>query len=144
MRYKGFVINVHDALNLDIDIIVPKHLRRQFRTQYSNAFINGYVYKQDGEIKFGIAYRCRLKGLKKKNPTSNLNAAYIRASQIVISNELWLDCLVFGMDSYRRLIVDIIDPRSETHLCDILLTNYPDVFVKYSNANQEESPTGSD
>ena len=72
----GFVVNVHNATNYDIDLILPQHIHDKYKT----VVINKYSYNEvdddlniKNEVKYGSTYRCRLKGIGINYDNHNLN-----------------------------------------------------------------------
>ncbi len=56
----GYIVNVHDPVNYDIDLFLSPQLRKK----YSQVITNTYTYQDEGDtIRTGITYRCRLKGV---------------------------------------------------------------------------------
>jgi len=74
----GFVVNVHNATNYDIDLILPQHIHDKYKT----VIINKYSYNEvdadlniKNEVKYGSTYRCRLKGIGINYDNHHLNLA---------------------------------------------------------------------
>jgi len=74
----GFVVNVHNATNYDIDLILPQHIHDKYKT----VIINNYSYNEvdeylniQNEVKYASTYRCRLKGIGINYDYNNLNPA---------------------------------------------------------------------
>lgn len=157
---KGFVVNIHDAANFDIDLDIPHHLLYN----YSSVVYNKYTYQDLGsdltsvsvnndelnshneplEIlsrkKEGKAYRCRLRGIGinqnniSKNPTFN-SLWSIRVKQLIDENNGWITCDITDIDIYDRLLVDIyVDGYGEKklNLRDFLLEKSKDQDIYYS------------
>lgn len=114
---KAFMVNVHDATNYDIDLILPSHLLTRYRTVLSN----NYLYKEFNDLtinpetidnlpnRIGITYRCRLRGV-------GLNANLDRRINFQLATEIkqltdrtdgWINCVLTDIDIYRRLLIDI-------------------------------------
>jgi hypothetical protein len=61
----GYIVNVHDAVNYDIDLLFDDELRKK----YWNVITNTYVYTGDDMVEHtGTTYRCRLKGIGINSP----------------------------------------------------------------------------
>lgn len=134
----GFIVNVHDATNFDIDLDMSPELHQQ----YQDVISNQYTY-QDLEpdfienpdftklatlnTKIGITYRCRLKGIgiNQSTTTSNhywkSNQMCIEVKQLMDRTDGWVLCTVSDVDVYQRLLVDVI---METSTESINLRNY--------------------
>jgi hypothetical protein len=74
----GFVVNVHNATNYDIDLFLPQHIHDKYKT----VIINKYSYNEvdadlniKNDIKYGSTYRCRLKGIGINYDNHHLNLA---------------------------------------------------------------------
>lgn len=119
----GFVVNIHDVINFDIDLDIPNNLRKK----YQNVVCNKYIYQDLGNDflenpnfedlnvtpKIGLSYRCRLKGIainedfKQFYRWKNKNQLYIEVKQLIDLVDGWVLCNLFDIDTYQRLIVDI-------------------------------------
>ena len=56
----GYVVNVHDSVNYDINLFLDDELRKK----YYNAITNNYTYEdENGNERVGITFRCRIKGI---------------------------------------------------------------------------------
>jgi hypothetical protein len=62
----GFIVNVHNATNYDIDLFLPNNIHEK----YKNVIMNKYSYNEvddnmniEKTIKNSYTYRCRLKGV---------------------------------------------------------------------------------
>ena len=63
-RKLGFVVNIHDALNFDIDLC----LEPEEQKKYNHVLSMDYTYSQSAHVYNGKTHRCRLKGIGiKKN-----------------------------------------------------------------------------
>lgn len=113
----GFVVNVHDATNLDIDLDLPPELK----DKYQDVILNNYTYqdlqpdvlgKPNIVPSIGTTYRCRLRGIginqlsyQARNQKSN--QMYVEVSRLIDRADGWIICTLSDVDIYRRLLVDI-------------------------------------
>lgn len=149
---KGFIVNVHDSTNFDIDVSMNPNLVGK----YKNVISNEYYYK-DFEEEFlknpnlysdsithsGIAYRCRLRGiglnqLPKHLHYSKSNQLCLEIRQLIDRTDGWVTCTLSDIDIYKRLLVDIVLhlPEGDVNLRDYLLvkmrTEKDPLFYNYS------------
>lgn len=148
---KGYVVNVFDSLNFDIDLDLPDTIRRR----YANVISNKYTYKDDnGQIKTGTAYRCRLRGisvLTKSRGRSNYRG--VSRALIILQRKAHVDIIhqidrqngqvlvtASDVDIYRRLLIDIFDPISNIDMRSLILRpEYQAVYQVYQgNSTSQE------
>lgn len=148
--YIGHVINVHDSLNLDIDIILDK----EDMNTCASVICDNYSYQDanDSEMKEGLAYRCRLKGLAhqvlKTKTQDTYKQRYVRTKKnygagkwskdahltmirLIDRFNGWILLKIHNIDVYNRLIVSLYDPITKEDLRGILVKKYPHSFVQY-------------
>lgn len=134
----GFVVNVHDATNFDIDMNIDEDLRQK----YKSVITNEYYYKDLPEefltnpqgnpfedTSVGLTYRCRLKGIGINNNLSRhahltkSNQLTIEVKQLTDRTDGWVLCTLSDIDIYRRLLVDLVFvlPEGRINLKDFLL-----------------------
>lgn len=152
----GFVVNVHDATNFDIDLDIDYDLQQQ----YQDVISNQYTY-QDLEPDFienpdftklvtfnpkiGLTYRCRLKGIGiNQSPISSnhiwkSNQICIEVKQLLDRSDGWIICDLSDIDVYQRLLVDMFikTPTEIINLRNYILArmaNEPNpIFYPYSS-----------
>jgi len=137
----GYTVNVHDAINFDIDLF----LTSQHRTQFRHVITNEYQYKEESsseEIKTGKVYRCRLKGIKVSDHNSRKSKSQMHAATRDVRHATdrsngWVICIIYDVDVYNRLLVDILDPKTQESLKEFLLSDY-DIFIPYIPHTYEE------
>lgn len=120
----GYIVNIHDATNFDIDLDISAELHEKYRDVISNQ----YTYKDLGsnflenpdfnkivEIKpqVGTTYRCRLKGvginqLPHAEHTWKSYLMCVDIKQLIDRTDGWVKCCLSDIDVYSRLLVDII------------------------------------
>ena len=157
----GYVVNVHDAVNFDIDLLLPDELI----TRYQNVITNQYTYSRGNEEVTGTTFRCRLKGIGinnqivRRNPTSsydeidsslrrrNYETSKRRPNRKILSPALreatismirqfdrfngWVLCTISDVDVYRRLLITLYDPISKRDLREILFAEPTGSFSPY-------------
>lgn len=134
---EGFVVNVHDPTNFDIDF---KFNDPGISNRYCHVISNKYTYKDltdnfklsascDSEaetsydiekllnnktstLETGTAYRCRLKGIGiQQNQTKyhkwRNNQLKIEIINLIDRTDGWVTCNLSDIDVYKRLLVDI-------------------------------------
>jgi len=154
----GFVVNVHDATNFDIDLDMPQSLHERYQdvisNQYtyhditSNFFQNFNLSKlQDITPSVGITYRCRLRGiginqLPQHEHIWKANQMTIEIKQLIDRTDAWVICTLSDIDVYQRLLVDITinTCNGPIDLHDYLLSrmtdNHNPIFYPYINKKE--------
>jgi hypothetical protein len=119
---KGFIVNIHDATNFDIDLKIPVECQKR----YNDVVTNRYFYKDlpadfldnpdiqkigATEPSTGKTFRCRLRGVgisQKPIPQwkSRIMTQHVR--QLTDRTDGWVVCTISDIDVYRRLLVDIV------------------------------------
>jgi hypothetical protein len=139
----GFIVNIHDATNFDIDLSIPAEIREK----YSDVIVSEYKFKDmDDDFlenplletisqkpeQIGITYRCRLRGVGiNQNPIRNhkwrMNQVCVDVKQLIDRCDNWVTCTISDIDVYRRLLVDITIHTSTGSiiLSDFLLRRNP-------------------
>lgn len=120
----GFVVNVHDATNFDIDL----EMSPEFHERYNNVISNQYTYQDLGNDflenpdlsrtirntpRVGTTYRCRLRGVGINQLPQNLhiwknNQMCVEVKQLIDRTDGWITCTLSDIDVYERLLVDVI------------------------------------
>jgi hypothetical protein len=143
----GYVVNVHDPLNYDIDLLLDEELVNKYR----NVITNRYTYKDENGLEhIGTTYRCRLKGIglidsntKNTQVTQNvirstspkkgtmrkirkMGNSHIRSAHIELIRRCdrsngWVLCTLSDIDIYRRLLVTIYDPITKENIGSLCL-----------------------
>lgn len=127
---RGFVVNVHDATNFDIDL----KLNAELKTRYRDVIANSYTYldieQRDHEAANynapsckGTTYRCRLRGIGLRDDICNQKSGMIsiEVKRLIDRSDCWVRCVLSDIDIYRRLLVDIVIPTAGG---DIVLADY--------------------
>lgn len=120
--YDGYVVNIYNILNYDIDIPMLD------KNKCKNVIVNDYTYQcidddiYEGDIKKSQSYRCRLNGLlinDKNNKLKNMYT-YEITKQIDRANG-WVKCEIIGIDMFNRLLVDISIPALQFNIKNYLI-----------------------
>lgn len=126
-EFVGFVVNIFNTLNYDIDLGVTDPGCGPIDT-------NHYTYQDEctNTEKTGLTHRCRLTGiLRKINGTQD---GYVQSMRSVVHhiNRLngWVIVRTFGTDKYRRLLVELVDPISGVSI-NQMLVEMDQVYVPY-------------
>jgi len=142
----GFVVNIHDATNFDIDL----QLTAEMRNKYYNVITNEYTYNDLGDEyvtnpnnvmdetlvpQTGITYRCRLRGIGiNQLPSSDqMRKSYIMTTdikQLLDRTDNWVSCTLSDIDVYQRLLVDVF-----VHTVDGCVNIKDDLLMKDSKDN---------
>lgn len=138
---RGFIANVHDATNFDIDLSASFDVHERYREVISNHYTykdmppDYYTHPDISKVstmvpKMGTTYRCRLKGVGINPNTDTWKAAKILCEVINLLNraDSWVTCTLSDIDVYSRLLVDIyVHTASGTvNLCEHLLSHCKD------------------
>lgn len=144
----GFVVNVHDPTNFDIDFEISDELHEKYKYVISNKYtyqdinLPGINSNDISDInvmrnslenndtpKIGITYRCRLRGIGINQLTPHIhtwkrNQLCVEIKQLIDRTDGWIICTLSDIDIYRRLLVDVIinTRNGSINLCDYLLT----------------------
>jgi hypothetical protein len=119
----GFIVNVHDAINFDIDLELPYPVVALYLSVIKNSYIYrdnncdeliSSIYKNTGKYdeEIGTTYRCRLRGIGiNKTMTSNrrwkMTQLTIAVKQLINRSDGWVECVLGDIDIYQRLLVDV-------------------------------------
>lgn len=152
----GFIVNVHDATNFDIDLDMSHELHQQYQDVISNKYTYqdlepDFIENPDFQKlitlnpKIGITYRCRLKGIGINQSSSSSNHYWksnqmcIEVKQLMDRTDGWVICSVSDVDVYQRLLVDIVmeTPTESINLRNYLLSRMVNesnpIFYPYSS-----------
>jgi len=117
----GFIVNVHDAINFDIDLEMSPKLHENYRDVISNQYTYqdlGHDFLENPDITkkvisaVGNTYRCRLRGVGMNQLPQHLhmsksNIMCIEIKQLIDRTDGWITCIISDIDVYKRLLVDI-------------------------------------
>lgn len=131
MPQLGYILNIYDAINFDIGLE---------EITFRGILCEKYSYKQDHRESSGTSYRCRLKGLEYK-PNVKYSPEYKKSKMDVVQmiDRLngWMVCRWFSVDTYKRLIIQLIDPITEENLANYLMDKFPDTFQRYRSGGKK-------
>lgn len=104
----GFVVNMFNPLNYDIDLDLPEDFpKHELET-------NTYTYTEDGAegVKRGFTYRCRLIGILRRKYVANQDEFH--ASARMVQQRLtrlngWVLVRIVSFDKYKRMLVELVD-----------------------------------
>jgi len=157
----GFIVNVHDATNYDIQLIIHPELHEK----YVNVISNQYIYKDlapdflnNPDLKkllttnseVGTTYRCRLKGvgINQLSPivhTLKNNQMCVDVKQLIDRTDGWVVCNLSDIDVYQRLLVDVTINTSngpinlKNYLLDKMQPEENPLFYPYSGKRDRKS-----
>lgn len=138
-KISAYIVNVHDALNFDIDLTIPNV------DKYSNNlnYIKYEYLNNENVLCHSNTYRCRLQGINmidKRNSFNNITykhdkiAANIEICNIVNYYDGWVDISINKIDKYKRLLVNvyiIVEDDIVQDLTSYLLEKYANIYEKY-------------
>lgn len=137
----GYIVNVHDSVNFDIDL----KLTPELHSRYSNVITNNYTYTDlvngvnSTKASVGIAYRCRLKHVGLSSRNKYFRAAHIEMIRHFDRQNGWVLCRISDVDIYRRLLVSVYDPITQEDLSQVLLKGrYAETFHPYQTKKMED------
>lgn len=122
--YDGYVVNVYNLLNYDIDLILDDY-------KYKNVVFNEYTYQCDDIIYTSKSYRCRLNGIliHDKNNKKKKHMYTYEINKKIDKVDGWIQCYIAGVDVFNRLLIDIIIPH-DINIKDYLMQD-ESMFQEY-------------
>lgn len=139
----GYVVNIHDCLNIDMDLKTsdPKLLnaiKSAHNLEYS------YLDCKNNEVT-SKAYRCRVYEVGSnylKHDSSSLfrsayQKCYFNLMRIINLQNGWIKVRIRSIDIYNRVLIDLIDIETGKDLKDLIYfsPNYSRVFHRYRNSS---------
>lgn len=150
----GFIVNVHDATNFDIDLDISPNLHEKYQDVISNQYTYqdlGTDFLENPDLdritnitpQVGTTYRCRLRGVGINQLSPNIhtwksNQMCVEVKQLIDRTDGWITCTLSDIDVYQRILVDIIIPTCQgpINLREYLLKKMVDddnpLFYPYS------------
>lgn len=133
--YIGFVVNVFNAVNYDIDIFNGEP---ENDTDY-----HGVYTFDDGEgiISRGKTYRCRMYGvLKRRGSGRNDEANRVMniIKHIINKTNGWVMVKYFGRDKFDRILVELYNPINGECFNEVV-RNYNNIYFPYSDKSENEN-----
>jgi hypothetical protein len=135
----GFVANVYNPVNFDIDLgtMTDFHIRQLLSRH--KLVTTQYTYTDDNpialnpSIRTGMTFRCRLAGiLIKKNelPALDYSASLRKLTYHVNKLNGWVYVNIIGIDRYQRVLVELYDVITGESIVNQLLA-YSSVYMNY-------------
>jgi len=119
----GFIVNIHDGANFDIDVKLTDEQLRYYRSvikgSYQYVEYNDKLLQSGGEIvlenKRGISYRCHLRGVSMNKTEmksyTRINKQMVNEIEQLLNYSNWkVLCTISDIDIYSRLLIDIYIP----------------------------------
>ena len=112
----GFVVNIYDPVNFDIDIEVDDEYRENLKNaNISSYFYNEYInFEKTKNLQKGTIYRCRIYGIgvdrQKKSDIKNIPLLN-KLKKKVDELDGWIICEIKGIDNYSRLLINLYLPK---------------------------------
>ena len=133
MSMVGFVTGIYDALNLDIDILMPSDSEQYYVTVKRSE----YIYIEDGEQHVGRSFRCRLKGaiIRPESKPVDLWAANRTTENMSHRSNGWVLVTLHHIDMHKRIIVTLADPVSGAKYVQTLMSEHPDLILPYQRVS---------
>lgn len=140
----GFVVNMHDPTNFDIDLDLTPALK----TKYENVITSTYTFHDFTtplittndilgitNVSTGTAYRCRLRGISiNKNANhGHSSEIYNLVKNLIDKNDCWITCSISDIDIYRRILVDI------TFIIDDTMIDLKDFILAFAKTEAQPS-----
>jgi hypothetical protein len=104
----GFVVNMFNPLNYDIALDLPP----DYPTEGLET--NTYTYTEDGTegVQRGYTYRCRMVGILQRKYTTyhdDYHSSARALKQHLQRLNGWVLVRIYGLDKYKRLLVELVD-----------------------------------
>ena len=151
IKSRGFVVNVKDPINFDIDFkLSPENRRKLMKAKTKNYIYDEYVnYEISAKQTLGETYRCRIYDVrvnKKELSVIKKLSVFEKIKTYLDDCDGWIVCEIHGIDTFGRLLVDFYFPlkkekklKSDTdtgwtflNLKDLLIKEKRQVFqIKY-------------
>lgn len=144
-KFRGYVINVYDPVNYDIDIHFDPDTNNKYKDVFKSYYTCISLDSKDTENRLPLqrpAYRCRVKGISMER--RDINEKTVRNATNDINKKIylfngWVDCYVNDIDYYNRILVELYDPiTGESLTDDIFYQKYPELFSQYIRQNTNE------
>jgi len=149
---RGYVVNIHDATNFDIDLTINPSILYNYKDVICDTYTySDYTLHDIGSIdpkklptKVGTTYRCRLRGIGVRKIVSK--AQYSKSYQmcndikkLIDRADGWIICTISDIDIYNRILIDVIIhiPNGIINLRDFILNksrlSSNSIFYPYSS-----------
>lgn len=116
----GFVVNIYDPVNFDVDIIITDMDREKLKS----ANVETYVYDDYKNCslvqksKRGQLYRCRIYGIgvdRQMKPDIKRIPLFNKLKKKIDELDGWIVCDILGIDNHSRLLVDLYLPYRDAN-----------------------------
>lgn len=164
----GFVVNIQDVLNFDIDFNQIEEYNSHNISE-TNIFLHNYKsvhlhkkmyeyveYKDNFEetwTKKGYTYRCHLRGIdiigrktkeeKTEREKKIIFSAKNDIDKLIKNNNRWVICNLGDIDIYNRILIDLFIITEQGHkinLANHLIDTYPSIYTEYNISVAKEVP----
>lgn len=135
--YLGFITQVYDSANFDIDIDMPSEVRDSYKDVYAKGYIAIDMDEPRVSSKRLKSYRCRIRGIvvdknrRDRNSTTSARLALAKIERRAKLYNSWVLCYVNEIDQYNRILVELCDPITGESMTDDIFEEHPEVFKKY-------------
>lgn len=126
IKITGFVVNIHDSINFDIDFDFNSELQHIYRSVVKKSYeyislTDHDIYDlnldlKEKEVNKRYAYRCRIKGVAinkkcKSNKFHMYSSKLIQEIKNLINScDSWVVCNIYDIDIHDRLLIDLKIP----------------------------------
>lgn len=112
----GFVVNIYDAVNYDIDLQISQEDRKKIiKANYEKYQYNEYHnYELVHKLKDSCIYRCRIYGIgvnRQKKPDIKRLPVLNKIKRKIDNLDGWIVCEIVGIDNYNRILANIYIPE---------------------------------
>ena len=152
---RGFIVNIHDSINFDIDLDMSGDLHNVYRDVISNYYTYqdlNFMENAKSQMKvnpsIGKTYRCRLKGIginprSEQTQTSKIKNMGLEVRQLIDRSDGWIHCTLSNIDIYQRLLIDIIihtsngDINLREYLLNRMVGETNPIYYPYSRKRKQ-------
>ena len=128
---RGYILNVYDALNFDIGFFDDTGIEDVAHQTFEFSSGTGTTATN------GKSYRCHLKDVRFK-PVAKCHPDYGHAKRILIQwtdyTNGYIDCQIYNVDTYGRLIVELFDPFTEESLKEYITRQFSTIICHYQHS----------
>jgi len=141
----GFVVNIANPLNLDVDFGLSDDELKYYKLQNVEYVNYSYIDDDDGDLSTGKAYRTRMEGVTTKKEFNGKKNMKLQ-SRLLYEIVRFLDRTggfvkykITGVDIFRRAIVKLFDPVSGESINELILDQkYSSIYCNYNRIINEE------
>lgn len=127
----GFIVNIHDPTNCDIDFGDETNQLLRKRGLIANPYT--YLDLNTGENKESVSFRCRINGVGKKKKTKASGKITSLINSLINRSDGWVKCRIVSIDTYSRILTDIFImlPDGNINLAEYLMENDKNTYFPY-------------